>query len=148
MRYLGMRAGMLAGLAVYGCGTEPDRSFKLTVSAPERVAVVPSSPSVGFGFTCEFTITARASGGGAGDYAEWQGAEIHVDDGLIFRPLWTMSAPEVAAFFGADRISAGGVQTANVSILSPRDLFPVTHEFRYRLASGEVETASVTTLCD
>lgn len=136
----------LALLAACG-GTEPDRSFRLTVSAPERAAVVRNSPSAFSGFSCAFTITARAAGGGAGDHASWDAASIDVGDGAIWRPRKSWSAGDVAAFFGAERISAGGVQTGTARIDSNAEHFPVTYVFRYRLASGDLETASVTIAC-
>jgi hypothetical protein len=147
MRCLGMRAAMVAGLVGCGGGTEPDRSFRLTVSAPERAAVARNSPSASYRFSCEFTITARAAGGGAGDYAGWDGASIDVSDGATFRPQVSWAAAEVAAFFRAERISAGGGQSGTARVDSNAEQFGVTYAFRYRLASGAVETASVTTAC-
>jgi hypothetical protein len=39
MRYLGMSAAVLAGLAVACGGTEPDQPLQVTVSAPARAAL-------------------------------------------------------------------------------------------------------------
>jgi hypothetical protein len=149
MRYLGMTAAVLAGLAAACGGTEPDQPLQVTVSAPARAAVTENSPSLGVRVTCQFTITARASGGAAGDYARWDGASVDIRDGAIFRPQepgW--STADVAAFFGAERIAAGDVQRGTARVHSNADQFGVAYEFRYRLASGEPGTTSLTTVCE
>jgi hypothetical protein len=54
----------------------------------------------------------------------------------------------VAAFFGAERIAAGGMQSGTARVDSNADQFGVTYAFRYRLASGEARTVSVSTVCE
>lgn len=135
-----MRYAVLASLILLaGCGgggpTEPPPPppFKLTITGiTQATPQIGQYPDGSPKYTCAVEMAATASGGEAGDYAEWENAEllwVRLSDGATSTQTWTFT--DMVDYWGSSRVTTGStVRTEDWSFWWSQP-FRITFTFRY-----------------
>lgn len=140
-------ATLVAAVTLVGCGndtTEPIPPPPLVVSITTQ-QIVSGATATRDGFTvyeCAFEISASASGGAVGDFAEWEAAsgDFQLKSNGA-RDQFSLGVSELVEWFGSDRIITGRTLTAE-RITWWSGPFTLSIAFRYRMPSGELRSST------
>lgn len=95
---------------------------------------------------CEYTLTARATGGAKGEYGAWLHGTLEWRRNGSVVDTDGLSKTTVLDYWGSDRIRDGDVQKAH-RYAEWTETFTLHHTFRYELRSGERRSVDVFVGC-